>query len=317
MDIKSALTSFLLIMPAISTGVTTGIYWENDGTFAKPNHDTDRHYTNGARIDIAWTDTNNCLTEPMNSLPWYSDNETKSNFGIFIGQHMQTPDFIASPDLRPDPEMRYAGWLYGGPFVQTGDNMNMDHLELSLGVIGPSALGKETQDFIHGLRELEKAVDWDSQMSDRFAGNINWLHKFRIGTNKYYSQGPIHLELLGETAVALGSVHRNAGTGLTLRVGSDLSNDFGPGSMSRPRYYIKNTSQSSISAFARIAGSVVEHNELLDGLSEETLLGELQVGFAFSYKKLTLSYSQVFMTRQYEKQPEPDSYGAFTVHCSF
>ncbi len=317
MDIKSAITSLLLILPAASSALTTGLYWENDGTFAKPNHDTDRHYTNGARIDIVRTESNNCFSEPISSLPWYSDNETNSNIGIFIGQHMQTPDFIASPEMRHDPEMRYAGWLYGGPFVQTADNMNMDHLELSLGVIGPSALGKETQDFIHGLRELEKAVDWDTQMSDRFAGNFNWLHKFRIGSTSYYGKGPIYLELLGETAVALGSVHRNAGTGLTLRAGSDLANDFGPGSMSRPRYYTPNSSNSSIAAFARIAGSIVEHNELLYGLSEETLLGEFQVGFSFTYKKLQLSYSQIFMTRQYERQPEPDSYGAFTVHYSF
>ncbi len=316
---------FVLICGAGGYGQQLGIYWENDGTFAKSNDPHDKHYTNGARIDLSWQQCDNGISNLAPDLLLRDSDEGNCNFGIFIGQHMQTPDFINHPELRVEPEMRYAGWLYGGPFIQMADDMSMTHLELSLGVIGPSAIAHETQDWIHGFREIDEAVDWDTQLSDRFAGNVNWLYKFRIGPKSYYKQNsedgkserPLHFEVIGETAVAAGTVHRNISTGLTVRLGTNLGNDFGPGSINRAKYYTHSSPGGNLMIFGRAAGTVVEHNELLTDLQKETLTGEFQAGIAFSYKRLELAYSQVFMSKQYKHEPESDSFGAFTLALRF
>jgi len=306
--------TILLTIAAFGYGQQLGIYWENDGTFAKPNDKTDRHYTNGVRIDYVW----NSELQNLDEAPHLKPGKVESlNFGLFVGQHMQTPDYISTPELRHDPDMRYAGWLYGGPFMQKSDEKSMTHIELSLGVIGPSALGRETQDWIHGFRGLEKAVDWDSQLSDRFAGNINWLHKFKIGKPNTNKLDTIQTDLIGETAFALGTVHRNASAGITFRLGSNLPQDFGPGLISRPKFYSFQERDASLMFFTRIAASVVEHNELLADLEKETLTGECQVGISYSGENFEIGYSQVFMAKQYKYQPDTDSYASFIVRISF
>ncbi len=314
------IVSLLLLSGSMVLGQQTGIYWENDGTFAKPNGDTDRHYTNGARLECLWdASENENVRDLAGKLLFLGPDKDNSNLntGFFIGQHMQTPDFISRPELRSKPEMRYAGWLYGGLIMQSGDTMAMSHLELSLGVIGPSARGHEAQDWIHFNRGLETAADWDTQLSDRFAGNLNWLYKFRIGSREYYEQKPVRLELIGETALAAGTVHRNVGTGITVRLGTNLPGDFGPATITRPKYYRFDENVSNIMLFARVAGSAVEHNELLTDLEKETFTGEFQMGVTVSIAKFEIGYSQVYMTKQYKYQPESDSYGAFFVRMHF
>ena len=313
--------SIVLLAISFCSAQQLGFYWENDGTFAKPNDSSDRHYTNGNRIDFSWKSNEASLKEFALKFPGREDlsvDDVNCNKGIFIGQHIQTPDHIAHPELRSYPEMHYAGWLYGGFFLQFADVKSMDHLEVSLGVIGPSARADESQDFIHAMRGLERPVDWETQMSDRFAGNMNWLHRFRIGDRHYFADGnPVYFDLTGETSMAVGTVHRNVSAGFILRTGTNLPANFGPSSIAQPRYYLPEKHNKCIMAFLRCAGYIVEHNEFLNDLDKETLRGEIQGGIAIIYNSLEFNYSQVYMSRQYENQEASDSFGSFNCVMRF
>ena len=225
---------------------------------------------------------------------------------------MQTPDHISKPKSRPKYDMKYAALLYGGPFIQISDKNSFTHFELGLGVLGPSALGKHSQDIVHDLRGLDKAVDWDTQMSDRFAFDFSWIKKVRFcdSTNT-------NMDFIGESFVTAGSVHRHGGLGITARYGINLPNNFEPSKISSPALYNLTIKDSYFFIFGRIAGSYVEYNQFLAELNKNDFLGEAQVGLSAALGDFELSYSQVFMTRQYKYQPENDSYGSIICRLRF
>ena len=312
----SIVTLIFVLLSEACIGQQVGLYWENDGTWAKPNRPEDRHYTNGNRLDYAWDTDNTDIIGLGNFLTGRDDIDTAEsnvhyNLGLFILQHMQTPDHIAKPGLRHDPEMRYAGLLYGGPFLQIADDTTFDHFEIGIGVLGESAAGKFSQDFIHDMRNFAKAVDWDTQMEDRLALDISWIKKIRFAS----IDNP-NLDMIGESFITAGTVHRHGGLGITARYGTSLPNNFGPSQISSPAYYTDEP-MNYLYGFIRLAGRYVEYNQLLDQLDNKDFLGELQAGISFAVGKLELTYSQVFMTRQYEEQPENDSYGSFTCKVRF
>nr|MBC8392958.1 DUF2219 family protein [Deltaproteobacteria bacterium] len=69
--------------------------------------------------------------------------------------------------------------------------------------------------------------------------------------------------------------------------------------------------------FARFGARAVEHNRFLTGLSPESLVGELQVGAVYTYKKLELGYSQTFFTQEFKEQSGNDSIGAVSISYHF
>ena len=316
---RTSLLTILSVFFMASVGYSQqlGIYWENDGTWAKPNDPQDRHYTNGNRIDLAWNIKNDnfddfCSNITGRDLSDDSNGKMNTNFGVFIQQHMQTPDHIAKPDLRADTEMRYACLLYGGPFIQIADNNVYDYFGLGMGVLGPSAKGKFTQDTIHDMRGFRKAVDWDTQLEDRLALDTSWIKKVR-----FCDPQNANLDFIGESFVTAGTIHRHAGLGITARYGTKLPKDFGPANINNPAYYYVNNSDSYFYGFVKLAGRYVEYNQFLDGLEKKDFLGETQVGITFAVSRLEITYSQVVMTKEYKDQNGNDSYGSFVCKLKF
>jgi hypothetical protein len=294
------------------------IYWENDGTFVKPNGRTDRHYTDG--IKFAYTHQPDCnfLKEFAR---WNNfgqgEAEPKTALGYFFGQNMYTPDHADKPEERTKPDRVFAGWLYAGVFAQRVTENQMEHFELNLGVIGPSAHGGEVQTFIHDLVRQPEPDGWENQIDDEFAIDFTWFKRQRAD-GLFFRHTPnfdSHLEY-GFTA---GSVHRNVLLGIIVRAGINLPNDFGPGRLEAPDCAIVPDSDKlkHFYLFSRLGGKLVEHDRFLTGLDEEPAVGQLQVGTAFQYKTFEITYSQTFLTREYREQPDADSYASIVLSYRF
>src|SRR5207245_9795218 len=85
---------------------------------------------------------------------------------LFLGQSIFTPKNL---QLRPpDPRDRpYAGWLYvGASLLQETNKRMLENLELQLGVVGPMALGEETQNGFHDLIGQNRASGWSTQLQN-------------------------------------------------------------------------------------------------------------------------------------------------------
>jgi lipid A 3-O-deacylase len=190
-------------------------------------------------------------------------------------------------------------------------------LALDLGMIGPAAGGHTSQDEVHGIIGAKKAQGWEDQLGDEFHADLTWLRRQRIG------ERPLgftpNLDTHFEYGATLGTLHRNAGMGIVFRYGINLPNDFGPGRLEAPASACIAKPQEVHTAylFTRVGGKLVQYDRFLSGLDTETAVGQLQVGAAYRYKSFEISYSQTFLTKEYEEQGNTDSYGAINLMWRF
>jgi len=307
-------------LAGLSAADTLSLYVDNDSRLLKPNHNTDRHYTSGVKLvygftpDWQWLEDYGDLDVPFFSAP---EGPVHTAAGFFAGHHIYTPDWADKPEKRRPKDMRFAGWLYTGLFAQRANERIMDQTELNIGVIGPSAKGRQLQNCIHNLLDSGKPIGWDTQLSDRPAVNFSWTRKERLN-------GPLlkpteNVDFLSEYGFTAGSVFCHLQAGLVGRLGIfGLPKDWGPDRLELPSGAIQRAYQDNGGyLFCRISGKAVGYNQFLTGLDPEPVVGQLQVGCVIQWKSLEVGYSQTFFTQEYKEQNAFDSYGALTVKWTF
>lgn len=294
------------------------LYVENDSRILKPNHKTDRHYTHGTKLVY--------LTQPKwqwleDFSQWHFadvDEPVDTAVGFFLGQNIYTPDHVDDPAKRSDDDMVFAGWLYTGMFAQRATDHLLDHLELSVGVIGPSSKAEQVQKSIHDLLNSDDPVGWDDQLSDELAVDLTVMRKQRL-QNGWFKPTE-STDFITEYGFTGGSVLCYLQAGITARYGFNLDGTFGPGRLALPSGIStlrKNQSGRSGYLFARATGKAVGYNRFLTGLDTEPMVGEFQVGAVYLYKKLEIGYSQTFFTQEFTEQSGNDSIGALTLSWKF
>lgn len=295
---------------------TFSFYLENDSRFTKPNGNTDRHYTNGARVVYATDEVRWKWLEDLGRWHFGAGEDVQTGVGFFIGSEIYTPDHADEPWRRSPEDMRFAGWLYGGFFAERATANVRDYAEVNAGVIGPSAHGETFQDCIHGLLHSGEAIGWDTQIEDEFAMDASVFRRQRL--TEGWLRPREHLDFISEYGFTVGSVHRQAEVGLMGRWGL-LSRNLGPGRLGLPAGAVGRQSplEKALYLFVRLTGRAVEHNRFLTGLTHEPLVGEVRYGVVYQKGSLEIGYSQTYLTQQFKEQDENDSYGALTVSLVF
>ncbi len=313
---------FICLLFTYSTGHVVAdnvlsVYGENDSRLIKPNGKTDRHYTHGGKLVYLAQPHWQWLEDFSNWDAAGTEQAVDTAVGFFIGQNIYTPDNPGHPSQRKSEDMYFAGWLYGGMFVQRATNDVLEHIELNVGVIGPSSKAEEVQDEIHEWLRSDKPEGWENQISDEPAADFTYVRQYRI------TDGPLKptdkTDVIAEYGFTAGSVHRHVQAGLTFRYGFNLGNTFGPGRMNLPSgisIFRKKTDKSGY-FFARFGARAVEYNRFLTGLSPEPLVGELQIGAVYTYKSFEIGYSQTFFTQEFKEQSGKDSLGTVSVSYLF
>src|SRR5262245_31472604 len=175
-----ALTAILALLAPIRMAAgagpengTLGIVFENDLFYGQ-----DRDYTNG--VLLSWTTGPNqagWLSGVANLFPLFMPRGTvRVNYAL--GQNLYTPrdTSLANP---PKDDRPYAGWLYGSIGLVAESGTVLDQLQLQFGVIGPWALGEETQKFVHRIRDLPLPQGWSHQLHNEPAFVLNYERSWR------------------------------------------------------------------------------------------------------------------------------------------
>jgi hypothetical protein len=146
------------------TGVFTVVV-END-LFAR----TDQSYTSGVRA--SW------VTSPQNTPSWALSLARRiplfADWGVVRTEYAIQQAIFTPADTRrviPDPLDRpYAGWLNAsiGLIGETGSLL--DQLSLSLGVVGPSSLARESQRLVHDIRGIDSPQRLGLSIAERAGG---------------------------------------------------------------------------------------------------------------------------------------------------
>ncbi len=308
--------------------VQLAIYSDNDSIAYKPNNESDQHYTNGLGISLAWqgawADTlANWL--PFADLFGRSDNA----IGLIVAQEMYTPEDITIPTLQRD-DRPYAGYLYGGLFLQRANERTFDHFQLDLGLIGPSTLADSAQDLVHEVLGGDDPKGWDHQLHDEPTVQLTVTKKWRFGLGRLEMfGGGLDVQLIPHVSGALGTVHRYIDGGALLRIGGNLPDDFGPPRLKDlPAATGQPPRGFSWYAFLAAAARLVEHDTLLEGNNFEDshgvdarpLVGRFEGGLGLAYHGqawgVDLGYVQTHLTDQFDGQDHHSGYGTWTLRMN-
>ncbi|MFZ6645510.1 lipid A deacylase LpxR family protein [Undibacterium sp. TJN25] len=333
----------------ISYPSVSNLYFEND-LFTG----TDRDYTNG--VKLSWVSSNlrsyteaACLPEwikGLNSLftAVHPGDFTSRNMVVTLGQSMYTPQDRLRRDVIPN-DRPYAGWLYLGLGYNARKSVppqgalpnrltekldveldRMDTVEVNIGVVGPAALGKQTQDFIHNLRGIGLFYGWDNQLHNELGLQLVAERKYKV--SKAGSGGVLHFDAISHYGASLGNVQTYANAGMEFRLGTGLPDDFGsapirPGGDSNSPIEGEGSryATSGVHAFLALDGRLVARNIFLDGntfssspsVHKKYLTGDAALGFAWQWRGGKVAYAHYINSKEFTTQVNSHKYGSVTL----
>ena len=273
---------------------------ENDSLLLR-----DRHYTSGLMLA-------------------FDGDVAGRRLALALGQALYTPAGIASET--PDPRRRpYAGHLFGALGWRHEGGGYSDRTTLTLGVVGPAALGETSQKLIHRLSGYPEPQGWGSQLANEPAFNLYWR---RTWAGAAARPRGLDLRLQPRAALALGSVMTDAAAGAALRFGTaPLADDDPPGLPPGPigGAAFEPVAGFAWEVFAGVEGRAVAHDVFLDGgtlrngpsVDKEPLVGDLVAGVTLRWHRYRLAFKATLRSKQYRGQEGPDRFGNVSLGLAF
>lgn len=295
----------------------------------------DKYYTSGVRMTYFNTNTEvpPVIDTMAEAVPGFDINATTGTF-FTLGQNIYSPSVITESEPL-DGDRPWAAWLYGSIGLSTVTGNHLDELELTLGVVGPEALGEQTQKFIHShLTDSPTPKGWGNQLEFEPGVIVSWQRRWPRGLNgNWYSDFGNDFRLTAQPSVnvSLGNVYTYAGTGMMLTLGpyQDTLQDTPPRvrpAMTGSGYFDVPESDWSWYIFAGADGRAVARNIFLDGNSfdgdspsvdKRFLVGDAVAGIAFTISDYRLSYTANYRTKEFDEQEEDTVFGSITLTTRF
>lgn len=138
--------------------------WSNDFVYQ-----TDYYYTNGFAFEVIapWVKAN-----PINSILISNPNRSIKQFGFTLVQDIYTPQERYDVEKQLEGGRPFAAYLLLGFIKKTVDPGREIKIisELQIGVLGPAALGEQTQNGIHDMLPTSSRINgWENQISNSLA----------------------------------------------------------------------------------------------------------------------------------------------------
>ncbi|MEM1413360.1 MAG: lipid A deacylase LpxR family protein [Myxococcota bacterium] len=238
-------------------------------------------------------------------------------------QSIFTPRYLrlAQPTWGERP---YAGWLRGGAGVVLQGPRDTFGAFFSLGVVGPGALGKQTQRAVHTILGIYQPEGWDTQLPTRLSIQLG-AERAHVRGLPFGDGGRAGIGVFG--AGELGTIQRE----LALGVGSFVSwrlQDAESVAVYSPRLGAAfHGAQPKVGL--GFAGAFVQRFMLYDHLLEtrpaavghdveiERVLYELRLVAVLRRDPVRIRYAQVVQSRAFEVQRRAHIWGIAEVALAF
>lgn len=325
------------VKPVENRFVASTLLWENDSVVG-----TDKEYTNGTRIELtlgAALDREAMFPPLTPFLPLFKDRD--EIYGtLFIGQDLYSPQDISVEELQVD-DRPYAGWLYGGIRLGTLTEWDRNKLflpsikraadytsvEVSLGVVGPWALGYETQSFVHDLIHVQDPMGWDYQVPNEVVVDAGYFRSLslRIIGNE---DRPFSFDIDPFYNLRAGTVHVHGGAGVAAVLGLNHKLGATPrrNSYSAPLSRTRSDQPWEVALFASAEGRGVAWNTFLDGpvfaddshsVDKNSFIWHSEFGVMLRYRFLVASYIHVLRSEEFAGQDGNHIYGSGRIGLEF
>lgn len=291
---------------------------------------SDQYYTNGFRLSYfdAGTDLPEWARRLGELYPGFALNETTSVL-FSVGQNLYTPTDIRISTPQPN-DRPWAAWLYGSAAMISVTNNHVEELEVSLGMVGPAALGEEVQSLVHKYTNSPDPKGWDHQLKNEPGINLSWGRRwpetfgYRPADDLWFSASPT-------VEINLGNIYAHAEAGLLFRLSpaseriSDLPLRVRP-ALPGTGYFPKPLRNDfSWSVFGGINGRIVGRNIFLDGNSfqnsasvdKKRFVYDVNAGVDFTYGQTRVSYTVVRRSKEFDGQENTSVFGAISLSRRF
>ena len=280
---------------------------ENDAVSTRQGT-SDEYYTSGLRLGYTTgTDGVPNFIGAIGRTVW-GDGVQRVSFDL--SQSLFTPfnTQVSPPDPRDRP---YAGWLHADANLLTDKDDSRSVLGLSLGVVGPSALGEEVQNGFHSLIGDTPNKGWSYQLKDEPVFELLGGRTYRLPLTQFSG---LETDVLPSLTVGLGTVRDYAQLGVVFRLGQGLNSDYGvpriqPGLTGGDAY--TPTRPFAWYVFIGGDGQAVGRDIFLDGntwrsnspsVGHRVFVGEAEAGAAIMLAGVRITYTQVFQSPEFNRQ---------------
>lgn len=289
---------------------------------------TDKNYTSGVRL---------AYFDYSAELPWFSGildryvptfevNETTSIYYSF-GQNLYTPENITA--RTPDPEDRpYAAFLYFSAGLTSLTDNHVDDLEATVGIVGPWALGEQTQKLVHDVLDADDPSGWDHQLENEPGFILSWQRQwpeaYGADIEGFTFRAAPH------AGITLGNVYTYASGGLSFQLTPAQYKWQSKPLRVRPAipgngFFAVPEGHFAWSLFAGVEGRAMARNIFLDGntfedspsVDKKYLVADANAGVSFTYGKTQLSYTVNWRLKEFDGQDDPSLFGAVSLGYRF
>jgi hypothetical protein len=189
--------------------------------------------------------------------------------------------------------------------------------------VGPASYAGVVQREFHKIIGAQEPRGWTHQLENEPALLISYEYLRRFGGNIGRN---LQIDATPSAGISVGNVFTQGEVGITFRIGSDMLQDYGPPRI-RPSlgaggaFFEKPLSGIGWYLFAGFEGRAVARNIFLDGntftsgphVEKRNFVGDAQVGLAITVGGMRLSYTNVFRTKEFNGQPDPDDFGSISA----
>ena len=306
------------------------VYSENDKYFAG----TDEHYTNGFKLSALSTDLRNFTDDSIpfpvrwsaRGLGGLVPSGQAYKLGLSLGQNIYTPKDTTTPLYQPD-DRPYAAWLYLGAAFQIyrppavdGGIARLDVFEVTAGMVGPAALGRQIQNGFHDIIGADHAQGWSNQIHNEPGLNLVYERQYRLSTAR--ARDSWGADLIPHAGFSLGNIFTYANAGAEVRAGYALPADFGS-NLIRPTGDSNSLARQplSIFLFAAVDGRAVARDITLDGntfedspsVDKKPFVADLYAGIGLGTRHWQLTYAQAYRTKEFYGQVDRSVFGSISV----
>ena len=273
---------------------------------------SDQYYTSGLRL--GYTSGTTHIPEFLAGFGRAVWGDGVQRISIDLSQSIFTPRDTQS--RQPIPGDRpYAAWLHSDFSLIHDTDDARSVLGLSLGVVGPSALGKVVQNGFHNIIGDTPNLGWRNQIKDEPAVELFAERTWRIPLYRAPALGGLETDVLPSVTLGAGTVRDYAQAGFSVRLGQGLASDFGsprirPGLTGTDAYLP--TRPFAWYVFAGADGQAIARDVFLDGstfrnspgphVTKRPLVGEFEGGLAVMAYGVRVTYTQTWQTEEFRRQ---------------
>jgi len=238
-------------------------------------------------------------------------------------QRIQTPQDIETSEFQPD-DIPYAGLFALQTQLLSWDKNVADQLSISIGFVGPIALGEEIQTAVHSVIGAVRPEGWEFQLNNEPVFRLEVSRVQKLYRN--YSQ-KLGFDVLGLATAGAGNLRSDVVLGAALRWGSNLEFTHSTFSLLSDRQ-VNSLSLSDANDFffyIGAQGSVVFNDILFDGntftdshsVEFNNLQNKISGGVVFKYGRLSYVFQVTSASKNVDFANERENFGALSVTYPF